>query len=318
MKQEVIIVTPVYNDWQSFDLLTKEIAELAELHDLEVRVIAVDDGSINPPKMQPTDSPCRLDIQIARLSRNLGHQRAIAVGLVLASEMKRNAPVIVMDCDGEDQPADIPRLLAEYSKDPDKVIFARRARRSESPWFRLFYFFFKLIFRALTGRTITFGNYCLIPPVSLERIVHLQEIWNHFPAGIMRSGLPRTTIPTTRGQRYAGKSRMNFVALVLHGLSAMSVYIEVAYVRLIFLSLLLMFLDFIGFLVLVYVRYFTPLAIPGWATSVAIGLTVIMIQALLFLGLLSFIILSYRSVKMFIPAVDYKDYLLGVEQIKSK
>lgn len=109
---------------------------------------------------------------------------------------------------------------------------------------------------------------------------------------------------------------MNFVNLVLHGLSAVSVYVEVVYVRLIFMALVVMGLDVIGFLVLVYIRFFTPLAIPGWATSVAVGLTVIMIQAMLYLGLLSFIILSYRSVKMFIPAVDYKDYLLSVERVR--
>ncbi|MBI5841477.1 MAG: glycosyltransferase [Chloroflexi bacterium] len=318
MKQEIIIVTPVYNDWQSFNHLADEIASLARLHNFKANLIAVDDGSANPPEIKTGEWRGRLEVQIARLSRNLGHQRAIAVGLVIASNMEKDLPIIVMDCDGEDQPTDILRLLAEREKDPDAIVFARRAKRSESRLFRLFYFFFKLIFRILTGKSITFGNYCLIPPASLDRIVHLQEIWNHFPAGVMHSGLPWTTIPTTRGKRYAGKSRMNMVALVLHGISAVSVYVEIAYVRLIFFSLLIMLLDFLGFLVLLYVRYFTPLAIPGWATSVAIGLTVIMIQAFLFLGLLSFIILSYRSVKMFIPAVDYKDYLLSLRRVKSK
>ncbi|HAE59313.1 MAG TPA: glycosyl transferase family 2, partial [Anaerolineae bacterium] len=65
---------------------------------------------------------------------------------------------------------------------------------------------------------------------------------------------------------------------------------------------------------LVYIRFFTPLAIPGWATNVAIGLTVIMVQAVLFLALLSFFVLSYRSAKMFIPIVDYKDFVLDLER----
>lgn len=313
--QELIIVTPVYNDWQSLQLLADEIAGLARAHNLNIHLLAVDDGSSIPPHLRVGKWSGRLDVQIVRLTRNLGHQRAIAVGLAFASEMKKDIPVIVMDCDGEDLPADIPRLLDAHRKDGEKIIFARRARRSESRLFRAFYFFFKLVFRILTGRRISFGNYSLLPPESLRRIIHLQEIWNHFPAGVMHSSLQWTTIPTSRGKRYAGTSRMNFVALVLHGLSAVSVYVEIVYVRLIFMSLAVMMLDVVGFLVLVYIRFFTPLAIPGWATSVAVGLTVIMIQALLFLGLLSFIILSYRSVKMFIPAVDYKDYVLGVERI---
>jgi hypothetical protein len=77
-----------------------------------------------------------------------------------------------------------------------------------------------------------------------------------------------------------------------------------------------MLLDMLAFLVLIYIRFGTSLAIPGWATNVTVGLTVVMVQAILFLALLSFVVLSYRSAKMFIPAVDYKDYLLRVEHIK--
>ena len=310
-----MLVTPVYNDWQSFAMLIREVERMAAQEDWCVDVIAVDDGSLQPCEPRPVPSEHIRTINVVHLMRNLGHQRAIAMGLSVANEMKALAPVVVMDCDGEDRCEDIPALLAEHHDQPDVMIFARRARRSEGIIFKTFYFFFKLVFRILTGKTISFGNFCLIPAARLRRIVYLQEIWNHFAAGVMRSGLPWKTIPTARGKRFAGHSHMNLVALVLHGLSAISVYIEVVYVRLIFFALCIMGLDFIGFLVLVYIRYFTPLAIPGWATTVGIGLTVVMTQALLFLALLSFVILSYRSSKMFIPAVDYKDYVLNVESM---
>jgi hypothetical protein len=221
-----------------------------------------------------------------------------------------------MDCDGEDRPADIPCLLDEYDQHPDAIIFAQRARRSEGFLFRLFYKLFKLIFQGLTGGAISFGNFCLIPPEYLERIVYFQEIWNHFAAGIMRSNLKWRTISTDRGKRYAGKSHMNLVSLVLHGLSAISVYTEIVYIRLIFLSFFVIILDIIGFLVLLYIKYFTLLAIPGWGTSVAIGLVLVMLQAILFLTMFSFAILSYRSMKMFIPAIDFEDYLRKTERIK--
>ncbi|MBT7483312.1 glycosyl transferase family 2, partial [Candidatus Peregrinibacteria bacterium] len=214
-----------------------------------------------------------------------------------------------------DRPADIPRLLAEYALHPDEIIFAQRARRSEGFFFKIFYKLFKLIFRGLTGSGISFGNFSLIPPEKLEQIVYFQEIWNHFAAGIMHSNLKRRTIPTDRGKRYAGKSHMNLVSLVLHGLSAISVYTEIVYIRLIFLSFFVIFLDIIGFLILLYIKYFTLLAIPGWGTSVAIGLVLIMLQAILFLTILSFAILGYRSMKMFIPAIDFEDYLRKTERV---
>ena len=307
--REILVVTPVYNDWQSLEILVESLEQVAARFELHIRILAVDDGSTLPP---PTDLPASL--KLIRLARNLGHQRAIAVGLSIAQAMRTNLPVVVMDCDGEDRPEDIPLLLAEFDAHPGQIIFAQRAKRSEGGLFRIFYAFFKWLFLLLTGHKINFGNFCVIPPASLRRIVYMQEIWNHFAAGVMRSGLPWRTAPTARGHRYAGRSHMNLVALVLHGLSAISVYIEVVYVRLLFAALSIIGLDALAFLVLLYIRFFTPLAIPGWATNVAIGLTVIMVQAVLFLALLSFFVLSYRSAKMFIPIVDYKDFVLDLER----
>lgn len=314
--RRIAIVTPVYNDWESFAVLADKISAVAAANGLRISILAVDDGSVHgaPPRFDPPRAGIE-SVEVVHLIRNLGHQRAIAVGLAVLKEREWNIPVIVMDSDGEDDPENLPRLLEEHDRDPSHIIFARRVRRSENFVFRVFYNIFKLIFRVLTGRSISFGNYSLIPPAVLNRIVYLQEIWNHFAAGVMHSGLLWKTIPTSRGRRYVGQSRMNMIALVLHGLSAISVYIEVVYVRLLFFSLGVMLLDVIGFLIIVYIRFMTPLAIPGWATNVAIGLTVIMTQAILFLATLSFVVLSYRSSKMFIPAVDFRDYLMNIERV---
>lgn len=315
--REVAVVVPVYNDWESFNMLVGNLGRVAVEGKLCVCMFVVDDGSVRGSSPQFKQLPDGISsVEIIRLIRNLGHQRAIAVGLAVLKERNLDIPVIVMDSDGEDNPTDLPRLVAEHDRDPDYIIFARRARRSENLVFRIFYNLFKIFFRILTGKSISFGNYSLIPPAALKRVVYLQEIWNHFAAGIMHSGLLWKTIPTTRGKRYVGESHMNMIALVLHGLSSVSVYIEIVYVRLLFFALAVMTLDVLGFLALVYVRYLTPLAIPGWATNVAIGLTVIMTQALLFLATLSFVVLSYRSSKMFIPAVDFKDYLMNIESAK--
>ncbi|MCP4142017.1 MAG: glycosyltransferase [Chloroflexi bacterium] len=313
--REITIITPVYNDWEAFLLLLSEIEEVASENALSVKIIAVNDGSVHVPKMT-IEAGNIASVEIMHLSRNLGHQRSIAVGLsALHKKGEVFAPIVVMDCDGEDRPTDIPRLLSEYDRHPNAIIFAQRARRSEGLVFKLFYRLFKLVFRVLTGGAISFGNFCLIPPEYLERIVYFQEIWNHFAAGIMHSSLKWRTISTNRGKRYAGKSHMNLTSLVLHGLSAISVYTERVYVRFILVSFLLISLDVIGFIILLYVKYLTPLAIPGWATNVAVGLVLIMLQVILFLAILSFAVLGYRSMKMFIPAIDFENYLRKIEKI---
>jgi polyisoprenyl-phosphate glycosyltransferase len=129
-----------------------------------------------------------------------------------------------MDSDGQDRPIDIALLLASSCRHPRHVVLARRAKRSESYAFRACYGVYRLLFYALTGQPISFGNFCVIPIAAVRRLAHMPELWNNLAASIMRSRLSYTMVPTTRGGRLAGRSQMNLVSLILHGLTAMSVY----------------------------------------------------------------------------------------------
>lgn len=316
--QKIVIAIPVYNDWLSLSILLQELDKALAGHGREVHVIVINDGSTEPSDAIHSESigaNCLKRIDIIRIARNLGHQKAIALGLAYIHDNVPCDQVVVMDSDGEDDPKDILRLLEEHEKARNVVIFAKRSRRSEGNIFRVCYALYRMIFRVLTGKTISFGNFSLIPAPCLTGVVHLPEIWNHFAAGVMRSSLPWKTVATRRGTRYRGKSTMNFTSLVIHGLSAISVYIEVLNVRLMLLTFGFILFGIIGFIALLYIKYLTPLAIPGWATTVAIGLAVIMFQAVLFLTLLSFMILNHRSNKLFIPAKDYKDYFMQLDRV---
>lgn len=315
--KKITILTPIYNDWDSFARLLHDIDQCASEFG-DVRIIAIDDGSTQPfpSEIIESEKPKHIhDISILHLARNLGHQKAIALGIAYINSNIPCDLVIVMDSDGEDRPEDIQALLKENETHPDQIIFARRSRRSEGIIFRVFYLLYQFFFNLLTGRKISFGNYSLIPGRLLNRVAHLPEIWNHFAAGVMHANIPWTSIPTRRGRRHAGKSSMNFVSLIIHGLSAISVYIEVLTVRLMLVAMIVIAAGVTSFFVLLYIKYLTPLAIPGWATNVAIGIVVIMFQAILLLALLAFLALNYRSTKLFIPAKDYQDYLLDLETI---
>lgn len=316
--QRLVIVMPVFNDWELFGLLLKQIDFLAKGKKLWLDVVAIDDGSTKSYlriKSDIQDLSTIRKVNVIRLARNLGHQKAIAIGLAFINDKLSYDAVIVMDSDGEDQPQDIFRLLDAYSKDKQSIIFALRQRRSEGIVFGIFYFFYRFLFDILTGKKIAFGNFCLIPEENLQRVVYFPQIWNHFAAGIVHAGLPWKSIPTDRGQRFAGKSKMNFVSLIIHGLSAISVFIEILAVRLMLFGFFVILLGIIGLLVLFYIRYLTPLAIPGWATTVAFGLTVIMFQAMTFLLVLLFLVLNSRSNLLFVPAKHYKDYFMSLERL---
>ena len=99
-----------------------------------------------------------------RLRRNLGHQRAIAVGLAYVEDRFKHDAVVVMDSDGEDDPSDVPRLLELLRAEGGRaIVFAERTRRSESWSFRFFYGLYKLLHRVLTGHGVRVGNFSAIP-----------------------------------------------------------------------------------------------------------------------------------------------------------
>lgn len=310
---KLVIATPVFNDWESFNVLLHHLDSLAGKHSLEIEVVAVDDGSTElPANRKPLSGD--LHVSVIRLARNLGHQKAISIGLSYISENIDCDAVVVMDSDGEDNPESIPALIAACQHNPQKIIFAKRSHRSEGVVFNLFYTFYKFVFFILTGKKISFGNFSLIPHGLLRRVCYLPEIWNHYAAGVMHAKLPWESIPVARTSRYQGKTKMNFVSLILHGLSAMSVYIEILTIRLMIFIFFIILLGFIGFGTMLYYRLFTELAIPGWATNVSIGLTIILLQALFFLVLLIFLVLNHRGAKLFIPAINFRDYFSDIKK----
>lgn len=302
------IVTPVYNDWESLAILIKSIEQKLAGTDIDYEILAVNDDSSVPPNGVSLGSRCR----ILDLTCNLGHQRAIAVGLAYVAAEESFDAVVVMDADGEDDPAYIPALVERHLASPDAVIVARRDRRSETRAFRAGYWLYRLIFRLFTGRELRFGNYCLLPAAVVGRLVYQESIWNHLAATILRSRFPIDMLPTNRGVRYAGQTTMNYGSLVLLGLSAVSVYSDVALLRTLFMSFILSIAAVLGIFGATFIRLFTTLAIPGWASDVVGSMAIILVQCLVVSVFLLFVILSNRSQRGFIAAQHYRDYVLGV------
>ena len=306
---ELTIMLPVYNDWAALGKLLAQVDEILARDQLRAHVLVVDDGSTQSAPGEPlVVLPRAIDqVEILQLRRNLGHQRAIAIGLAhLEAERPESRLVVVMDSDGEDDPSDIPRLIERCDQtDRRAMIFAERTKRSESIVFQVFYFLYRLVHRILTGRGVRVGNYSVIPRRRLESLVATSELWNHYAAAAFTSRQPFETIPTQRAKRLAGRSKMNFVGLVIHGLSAISVYSDTIGVRLLIATVLMMAVDVALLLMTLAVRLTTGLAIPGWATTVFGVLLIILLQATLFLFVFSFMILAGRNAASFLPTRDY-------------
>ena len=301
------IVTPVLDDWESLRILIDGVGTALAGSGTSVDILAVDDGSLRPFDPAgvplPEGGPVR-EVRVLHLAANLGHQRAIAVGLTEMALRDDLDAVVVMDSDGEDRPEDIPRLLDVARAEPGLIVMAQRAKRSESLTFRVAYRLYKLMFRTLTGRVIDFGNFSLLPMRAVRRLVHMPDLWNNLAAAILRCRLPFRAIPTERGQRYAGVSRMNLPALVIHGLSATSVYTDVIFVRILAASIVFAGLTGLGIVVAIVLRLATDLAVPGWATTVVGNLAVMLLLTVMMVIAAALMQLAGRSTRQVIPAVD--------------
>lgn len=303
MKGKILLLIPVYNDWTALQSVLEDLQQTLGNHSAhDYEILIVNDGSNDPVPFLPTGPiPCkRLDLRV-----NVGHQKAIAAGLSYIHHHIPCQGVLIMDGDGEDLPADVPRLIG--AAESQQIVFAQRAGRQSSIEFKLFYFFYKWLFRLLTGRTIAFGHFLFLPRPALDRLVYMSEIVNHLPAAILKSGLPYAAVPVQRGKRRAGPSQMGFGDLLLHGLGAIAVFIEKVAVRLLVFSLFMIGLTLTGIVIILAIRWFTNLAIPGWASTIMSSLVIVLLQSFLLSLFTIFLFLGSRSHRKFIPAWHYTE-----------
>lgn len=291
----LVILIPVLNDWESLERLATEIRSDASLGQL-AHLLIVDDGSIAPM----TDGVVNAFASAGRttvihLRRNVGHQRAIVIGMDYATKNIDFDALLVMDGDGEDTPLGMNRLIEALSDNPGKIVLARRGRRSEGWRFRLGYRIYRSAFRALTGTQMAYGNFAIIPTASVRSLAAEDSIWSSLPATIARSSLPRTEISVDRGARYAGESRMNIYGLISHGLNSLAVFVDRIFIRIVGLGLLGLALSCIAFFVAIGLRVWTSAAIPGWTTTAA-GISLVLALQIVSVSVLSmFIVVQQRT-----------------------
>jgi hypothetical protein len=311
-----VILSCLYNDWASAEELFKEVGRQFAQHDWSWQLVLVDDGS---REERPADflkaTPGFSSVEILVLRRNVGHQRAIAIGLSHIFETKKEEAVVVMDADGEDRPEDIFRLVEAHVATPKKIVFAERTKRSEGVGFQFFYAIYRTLHLILTGYKIRFGNFSIIPRKLLGSLVVNPNLWLHFAATAVSGHVPFTAVPSERGTRQHGKSKQNFTSLVIHGLAAISCYNEIVGVRLIFISLGISAAILVLLLGVLFIRLGTSWAIQGWATSAAGIFSILLSQAFLIVLAFMALAISSRKSQFFLPLQQYKIFIDQIDRI---
>lgn len=319
----IAIIIPILNDWQSARLLLKDLDEVFAANPGHApSIYLVDDGSTEPCPEEDFVGPYRAlrQVSLVPLLINVGHQRAIACGLVYVSDVLRDGPdtIVIMDGDGEDRPQDVPKLLAAFQQAEGRtVVFAERGHRYEGVVFKAGYYLYKTLFTALTGKGIRFGNFSVLHRNHATSLILAPELWLNYPATIQKRRLPFSMIRADRGKRLAGTSRMNLNSLIIHGLSAMAVNNELIGTRLILGLTVVIGLFGLAMVAVVGIRLFVPaIAIAGWATYTT-GLLAVLILNSLTLGLsFVFSVLGTRTTANILPKKDAA-HLLGQARVLS-
>ena len=239
---KIKILIPVYNDWQSVFKLLENINSVVFNLDHEFSVIIINDASTETKPELFVNLEKLNSIKIINMKENRGHARCNAAGLKHIFENEEFDYVIPMDGDGEDRPEEIKQLIDNLNYHPDKPIVGERIKRSEGIFFKFCYFVHKIITSTFTGQSIKYGNYTCLPKSIVEKMINEKATWSSFSGALAKVAKDRATIPSERGTRYFGPSKMSFKNLLIHSLSIVSVFKINVLIRSILFVLVYLFL----------------------------------------------------------------------------
>ena len=221
---KIIILVPIYNDWQSASKLLEEINSNITGLECQFSVIIVNDASSEQQSISALNTENLQSIKIINMNENRGHARCIATGLKHIFENEEFDYVIPMDGDGEDRPEEIKNFIEYLNYSSDKPIVGERVKRSESFFFKFCYNAHKILTFAFTGQSIKFGNYTFLPKSTVKKMINDKATWSSFSGALTKLEKDRSSVPSIRGSRYFGPSKMSYVNLLKHSLSIISVF----------------------------------------------------------------------------------------------
>ena len=280
------IVIPVYDEAEMLPELIRELDRVRKtsLGDVEpIEILLVDDGS-KDQSWALIAAQCERDPAYVgvKLSRNFGHQLALAAGL----EAARGDVVVSMDADLQDPPELIPQMLAAHRQGYD-VVYATRANRGREPWSKrvtasMFYFLMEKISGVAMPRNT--GDFRLLSRRVLTELAKLRESHRLVRGLVPWIGFPQTQVTYDRGDRAAGQTHYpwhKMLLLAVDGITSMSR----APLRLAYFGSVLLLAVFVGYVLYVLFDHFMlgGKLVPGW-TSLMATITIFGTVQLLLLG----------------------------------
>ena len=241
--KKIIILIPVFNDWESLKKLLNEIEEnVRNIKNILIECLVINDAStIKQPKLIKPKS--FQSLKILNMKKNKGHARCNAFGIRFISKNKDFDNLILMDGDGEDRPVELIKLINKSFQDPENSVVAKRIKRSEGPFFQFLYLVHKITTLLFTGKKINFGNYSCLTKNDVEKLSSKASLWSSYSGSVKKNISAFNEIDSIRGERYYGPSKMSLYKLIIHSFSIIAVFKYQVLIRSILLILITGYLN---------------------------------------------------------------------------
>lgn len=207
----ISVVSPVYRGEKMVAELVRRNVEALTVITEDYEIILVNDASPDN-SWQAIEAECQKNPKVKglNLSRNFGQHYAITAGLSYA----KGEWVVVMDCDLQDRPEEIPNLYAKAQEGCDSVL-AQRVQRSHG-WFKklgskCFYKVFSYLTE--TKQDASVANFGIYNRKVIDAVLSMGDAMRYFPTQIQWVGFKRAYLPIQHDERAEGKSSYNLSRL---------------------------------------------------------------------------------------------------------
>lgn len=263
------VVIPVYHAERIIPELCRRLTVVLEQVGKPYQIVLVDDRSpdrsweamVHMAELHP-------EVLAVRLSRNFGQHYAITAGLDLAC----GEWTVIMDCDLQDRPEEIPKLLSLAQQGYD-IVLARRTFRNDKLVKRALSRVFYAAFNLISGFKVdpAVGSFRILRRTVVEAYRGMRETSRLFGGLIEWLGFETTYVDVEHGPRYEGRSTYNFISLFRLAVDGMIAFSN----RPLYFSIsvgILMSLLSSAFGVGLILRYFLgpKIGVPGWMSTVTL------------------------------------------------
>jgi dolichol-phosphate mannosyltransferase len=265
-QQKISVVIPVYGCSASLTQLHKRLSAIINKMDYDYEIILVNDGCPqNSWQVIVELSEIDPKVKGINLSRNFGQHYAITAGL----EHADGELIVVMDCDLQDDPDELPKLLAGIDQGFDTVLAARTSRQDS--WLKKLgsKTFYRLL-SYLTGveQNCDIANYGIYRKKVIQAVLACKDKIRYFPVLVRWVGFSILEVPIKHQARYEGETSYNFSKMLNLSIDIMLSFSDKPIKIIVKFGFYVSLLSFFMIIYLVMTYFMYGFAIEGWASSI--------------------------------------------------